>query len=86
MRMIMVAVLAALALPAVASARTTQSSTPEPTKSKPAKAKEICRVVKVTGQRVPRRECRTEAEWANIDAARDRMEGVRLRVDRPQGN
>lgn len=85
MRLIAVALFASLAIAVPASSQTADSSA-APADAKPAKAKKICRSIQVTGQRIPRRECKTEEEWANIDAARDDLEGVRLRIDRPQGN
>ena len=82
MRLPIIGLLASLAIAVPASAQTEKPTATEATEAKPAspaKAKRICRSIKVTGQRVPRRECKTEAEWASVDAAGDRTEALRVR-------
>lgn len=85
MRLIAAGLFASLAIAAPALGQVDASAT-SPAGAKPAKAKKICRSIEVIGQRVPRRECRTQEDWANIDAGRDDMEALRLRIERTQGN
>ena len=82
MRLFAVGLLASLAIAAPASAQSENPATAEATEAKeapPAKAKRVCRSIKVTGQRVPRRECKLEAEWISVDAVRDSNEAIRLK-------
>lgn len=59
MKLVVTAALIAVALPGVATAQD----------AKPKKEKQVCRQTSPTGSRFKSRECHTEAEWAEIDAA-----------------
>lgn len=86
MRLIAVGLFASLAIAVPALGQIADASAAKPTGANPGKAEKICRSIVVTGQRIPRRECKTDADWANIDAARDDMEALRIKIDRPRGN
>lgn len=85
MRLLIVGLLASLAVAVPASAQTAAPAATEAKEAKPEKAKRVSRSIKVTGQRVPRRECRTEAEWSSVDAVGDSNESLRLKSVGPVG-
>ena len=86
MRLIALGLFVSISLPIAASAQPVTPPAPEAKAAKPEKAKKVCRSTFVTGQRIPRRECKTEAEWASVDGARDGMEALRIKTPTPQGN
>ncbi len=77
MRLIAAGLLASLIFTAPASAQTAPPQV-EAQEAKPAKPKRVCRSIELTGQRVPKRVCKTEAEWAG-DSVRDGQEALRVR-------
>lgn len=70
MHLIAVALFASLAAASPASQGSADASTAQAQEAKPEKAKKICRAIEVTARRVPKRECKTEAEWT-AEARRD---------------
>lgn len=78
MRLIAAGLFASLVLAVPASAQTANPSATETKEAKPEKPKKICRSIEVTGQRIPRRECKTETEWSG-ETVRDSNEDLRLK-------
>lgn len=85
MRLIAAGILASFAIAVPASGQTVTPSAPEAKEAKPEKAKRVCRSIPVTGQRIPRRECKTAAEWSTTDALRDSTEAMRVKSVGPVG-
>lgn len=78
--------LAAMPMGVAASPEARDAPASEAPQPRPEKAKRICRSTPVTGQRVPRRECKTAADWANADALRDDTDALRVKSATPVGS
>jgi hypothetical protein len=65
--------LTAIALSVLASTAQTGSTEAAAAQSPPARARRVCRVQERLGTILPRRVCRSEADWAQIDGAQDRI-------------
>ena len=79
MYLIAVGLFASLAAATPAAQGSADATSAQAREAKPEKAKKICRAIEVTARRVPKRECKTEAEW-DAEARRDSggsMERVR---------
>jgi hypothetical protein len=76
-----VGIFAALAISVAAPAmgQATQTGTPKTGEVEAEKPKKVCRSVQVTGHRVPKRECKTAADWSG-ETVRDSNEDVRFKT------
>lgn len=85
MRLIAAGLFASLVIAVPASVQTANPSATETKEAKAEKPKKICRSVEVTGQRIPKRVCKTEAEWA-AGSASNGQDALRLRSAEMNGN
>jgi hypothetical protein len=76
-RLIALSVIVALATPVVAAP---DAPAPAPAVSRVVKDKKICRAENSTGSIMPKRTCRTQAEWSALDIAN--RDSVQQRRDR----
>ena len=76
MRLVALGFFASLALAIPASAQSVSQDGAKEAKAE--KPKRICKSIKETGRRIPRRECKTQAEWSG-DTVQDAAAAVHVR-------
>ena len=85
MAFISLGILAALAVASPDAAQPASPAAAEPKEAKADKPKMVCRKIEITGRRIPKRECKTEAQWA-ADTVNNGQDALRLRSADMNGN